>query len=428
MKHAMKNILTCLKVLSLLVVAQPLAAFAPSTTARSSDQAWRMPMTDDKQYHARVFAEFSTEGRGYDINSHSVDPLQIYNSSESTIEMLRNPLPAIKPACDDMLRKMGNPSDDGVRGHFQLSGSYSEMSIMPMLGAWIEFKSIPGKFGIDVHVPVMQREMTLNSMVDLTNVTDNAQKQDLDVAAQMPGMTSFMQTTGNLYTDKISTTGLGDTVIMGVWRNWFRQDKELIRGVELFAQLGISLPTGVHRDEDQAFSMALGSNGAFGVPVGLGLNVDFINTIRAGLNVDFMPYLDQTLSRRLKTIQQQTELFLLNKGDASMDYGLNWQFYLYLQSHHFLGGLSAKAAYQYLRHDADKLTPNDNGFSYDVVNSSSRLSEWYVHNLIFSLDYDHIDSEDDLVVPQLSVFYKFPVGGKAVIGIQSVGLALGVAF
>lgn len=428
----MKNkLLMSMAALGLGAIAfQPLQGFVPSTAARSTDQALRS-VGRHKKYRVRMTAESSTAARAYNMDAKRCDPMQVYNASESTIMMLRNPLAVPQDrrlAADNLLRAMGNPADDGVRGHLQIAGSYNEVNLMPSIGASMALHSIPGMIGLDLHVPVVRKQVNVLSMTNLTNTTNLPQLQDLLTDAQMPGMTDFMAKYGGLSAEKVTTSGLGDAAIMLSWRNWFRQDKELIRGVELFAQVGISLPTGKERDEDKAFSMALGGDGAFGVPIGLGLNVQFINTIRAGLNVDFLAYLDKTRERRLKTINAQSELFLLNKGKASRDAGLNWQFYLYLQSHHFLGGLSAKAAYQYLRHDADRLTPSDNGFSYDVVNTSNRLSEWYAHNFIFSLDYDHNDAQDQLVVPHLGVFYKLPVGGKAVIAMQSVGVTMGASF
>lgn len=417
--------------LGLCVAAhQPLQAFAPSTAARSTDQILR-PAAVHKKYRVRVVAEASTAARAYNMNAKATNCLSIYEPDQSMIMALRNPLPDKAALAQRELVLMRNPADDNTRGHFKLEGSYNEISIMPCVSAAMEFKSIPGMIGLDLHVPIVRKQVNVSLMKDLTRVVDDPLFQPLAdpfVANRAVVWPATMASLGGLSTENVTTTGVGDTAIMLSWRNWFAQDKELIRGVELFAQVGISLPTGKERDEDKAFSMALGGDGAFGIPVGLGLNVQFINTIRAGLNVDFLGYLDKTRERRLKTISHQSELFLLNKGKASRDAGLNWQFYLYAQSYHFLGGLSAKAAYQYLRHDADRLSPRDNGFTYDVVNASNRLSEWYAHNVIFSLDYDHKDPQDHLVVPHLGVFYKFPVGGKAVIAMQSVGVTMGASF
>lgn len=415
------------------LLLQSLTAFAPSTGVRSYDQALRSSVIEDKKFHVRVTAEALTAARAYDVNSKRSDVLSIYEKDQTTIESLLRPLPG-SPAAAGANRElvlMRNAADDGVRGHIKLAGNYNEISILPNVGARVEIKGLPGTFGVDVHVPVVRKQVSVYSMTDQTRVFGDPLFQPLFdpyVAARVAVWPETMSKLGGLSTENVTTTGLGDSAIMLSWRNYFVQDKELIKGVELFAQVGLSMPTGKERDEDKAFSMALGGDGAFGVPVGLGLNVEFVNTIRTGLNIDFLAYLDKTRDRRLKTINGQSELFLLNKGKAMRDHGLNWQFYLYAQSYHFVGGLSAKAAYQYLRHDADKFVPRDDKFTYGVVNSADRLAEWYAHNIILSLDYDHMGSDDHLVVPQLGVFYKFPVGGKAVMAMQSVGVNMGVNF
>jgi len=413
----------------LCAMAADLGAFAPSTGAHSFEQASRPSVIESKKFHFRVNAESSVATRAYNTASKRVDVTNIYDANESTIMMLRNPLAAKQAAADLMLRSMGNPADDGVRGHAKLTSSYSEMRVAPNAGVALEFEAMPGTFGLDVHVPVVRKKMTISQPTDLTNTTNRPMPQDLLTAARMPAIPAFLSQTGGLGMNNITTTGMGDTVIMGSWRNWFRQEKDLIKGVELFAQIGISLPTGTQRNEDEVASFALGGgDGAFGIPVGMGLNIDFINTIRAGLNIDFLAYLDKSRERRMKTNQAQTELFLFNKGLASRDHGLNWQFYLYLQSYHFVGGLSAKAAYQYQRHDADKLTPRNNDFSYDVINASKRLDQWHAHNLIFSLDYDFKDDKNAAVVPQIGISYKLPVGGKQVIALETVGCHVGFNF
>ncbi len=416
------------------LLLQSLIAFAPSTGMRSYDQALRPSVIEDKKFHVRVTGETLTAARAYDINSRRSDVLSIYDEKgQATIESLLRPTPGTAAAAGAQaeLARMRFPADDGVRGHVKLAGGYNEVSIMPNIGARVELKGMPGAFGVDLHVPIVRKQVNVLSMIDQTRVDTDPLFQPLFdpfVAARVAVWPATLQTLGNLGTERVTTTGLGDAAVMLSWRNYFVQDKELIKGVELFAQVGLSMPTGKERDEDQAFSMALGGDGAFGVPVGLGLNIDFVNTLRAGLNVDFLAYLDKTRLRRLKTGSAQSELFLLNKGKALCDHGLNWQFYLYAQSYHFVGGLSAKAAYQYLRHDTDKFSPRDSNFTYDVINSAKRLTEWYAHNIILSLDYDHLGSDDHLVVPQLGIFYKFPVGGKAVVAMQSVGVNMGVNF
>lgn len=426
-----KNNLVLLSMIGagLLLAGSDVLAFAPSTGFRSYDQALRTPARGRKKYHVRVVVESSIADQAYNSDSKRSNALAIYDKDQSSLMALRNPLPDNRAAADIVYRRMANPADDGVRGHMLLNGSYSETSVMPTIGASIELDGLPGKFGVDVHVPIVRKQMSLSLQKDQTNTTNfPLPLADLAVSAEMPNMLENIRSIGGLSLEKWTASGLGDASLLLTWRNWFKQEKELVRGVGLFAHVGVSLPSGKERDEDQMLSMPLGADGAFGIPVGVGMRVQFVNTLQAGLCVDFVGYFDKTKVRRLKTLREQTNFFLLNKGLATRDSGLNWQFYLYLKSHHLVGGLSLKAAYQYLRHDSDKLSPRDNKFSYDIVNSSNTLQEWHAHNVILSADYDHKSSKDRLVTPQMGVFYKLPVGGKAVIAMQSVGVHMGARF
>jgi hypothetical protein len=124
----------------------------------------------------------------------------------------------------------------------------------------------------------------------------------------------------------------------------------------------------------------------------------------------------------LKTDKNQTEFLLLNKGRATLDPGLLWKFNVFLQGYHVIDNLSVKCSYEYIKHDEDRLSEKDYGFNHDVINTANSLKEWNVHNIILQANYDFFNAKDHLPVsPQLSVFYKIPVGGKGVIAASSVG-------
>ncbi|MFH0898094.1 MAG: hypothetical protein V1855_00785, partial [bacterium] len=187
--------------------------------------------------------------------------------------------------------------------------------------------------------------------------------------------------------------------------------------------------TGEEKDEDRAFSMPLGNDGAWAIPFGIGLELDFIYHIRLGLDADFVAILDKDRSRRMKTSRDQTEFLLLNKGEATKEYGLLWQFHVFAQIVDILKGLSVKVGYQFVKHDEDRLVPKNNDFDYTVVNSAHSLEEWNVHNIVFSLNYDAFKSSPRWkIAPQFSVFYKLPVAGKNVIDAQTFGGQLALRF
>ena len=79
-------------------------------------------------------------------------------------------------------------------------------------------------------------------------------------------------------------------------------------------------------------------------------------------------------------------------------------------------------AYQFLKHDDDKLTSQSNDFSYHVINSAQSLKEWGTQNFVFQFNYDFFNEcKDFLLKPQLSVFYKLPVAGKRVLNSYTFG-------
>jgi len=145
-----------------------------------------------------------------------------------------------------------------------------------------------------------------------------------------------------------------------------------------------------------------------------------------GLDAQFEVVLDDSKDRRMKTHPYQTEFLLLNKGRSTKEHGLTWKFYLYAQAFQFWRGLSLKAAYEYIKHDNDRLSPKTDDFNANIANTARSLEEWYTHNLIFSLNYDFFKCKR--IKPQLSLFYKLPLTGKRVVMPQTLGGQLTLNF
>jgi len=139
--------------------------------------------------------------------------------------------------------------------------------------------------------------------------------------------------------------------------------------------------------------------------------------------------MDETRVRRLKTDVNQTDFLILNKGSATKSVGTAYKFNLFLQFERFFKGLSAKVAYQFFKHDDDKLTADSNDFSYNIINSAQSLKEWNFQNFVFQLNYDFfLECKDSWFKPQLSFFYKLPVTGKRVINPHTFGGQIALNF
>ena len=188
------------------------------------------------------------------------------------------------------------------------------------------------------------------------------------------------------------------------------------------------MPTAEKKNIDNAFSIPLGNDGAWGIPLGAGLGLDFEHHIRLGGDVEFVVFLNETHVRRLKTDYNQTEILLLNKGNTTLDAGLTWKFNLFLQAYRVWKSLSFKIAYEYIKHDSDKLSEKTDTFNYDIINSANSLKEWNTHNLIFQLNLDFFKWGKIFAKPQMSLFYKLPLTGKNVINSQNIGGQIGFNF
>ena len=410
-------------------------AFVQTNFFRPYDQALRLERPKKKKFcfGATVEVGSKTTGRNWDDVRRNV--LALHDDKQSALAMIKNSQDAtIKQKNQLISALMGIPSldDDGGAGYmgnpgyFDFSGNFRQWNVNLFGSYKLPMNNIPGNLVAQVYVPVLYKEVHNTKLVDQTKVdTGNPHIDSVNERIKSEFTTNLKDNVlqwNSLSLSDWDKTGLGDLVFMLRWHDRYRQDKEYLKIVGLYSKLGISIPTGEEIDEDKAFSMAMGLDGAWAIPFGFGLELDFVHKIRAGLDVDFLAILDKERVRRLKTSIDQTEFLLLNKGTATKEYGLTWQFHLYVQALEFFKGFSARVAYQFVKHDDDRLVPKRNDFDYSVINSANSLKEWNSHNFVFSLTYDAFkDFKEWKVAPQIQLFFKLPVAGRNIIDNQSFG-------
>jgi hypothetical protein len=408
-------------------------AFAPTNFFPPYDPALRLPHApfgDPLRIGVNVECGSTDQCRNWDGKKENV--LRIYECSQSTIAMLENPTCCVQSeelsAIQNNLRVAGGAWrvggvggggvwDDGNRGHILLSGDFAQLDVTPHIRWVLPGKDLPGRFALSVSLPIRYAHLHNVRHCDLTGSGKEGVLPAWDQAVKdilTSDIENIAKRLGCIDWSDWDATGLGDLVVMFDWWKVFAQNRDSLKDVELHALFGLSCPTGLEKDENKAFSFAFGNDGAWSIPFGIGLDLIFDFHIILGLDAQFEVILDDSKDRRMKTHPYQTEFLLLNKGRATKEHGLTWKFYLYLQAFHFWRGLSLKAAYEYLKHDNDRLSPKTDDFNANIANSARSLEEWNTHNAIFSLNYDFFE-EFKRVKPQLSLFYKLPLTGKKVI-------------
>jgi hypothetical protein len=404
-------------------------AFAPTNFNRPYDINFRMAEWEGTKVKLGANFECGNTTKSRNGDEDKVDVLSLYNDTESSLAMLMGSenKSVIKDLADKLLPAFAPATDDGVRGRFKLEGKYEEAD----LTFWGKYKiplgSMPGNFDIYLYIPIRYMDVKDVKWIDQTKDVLSA---DLDVHYYLTDdFFDVVKSLGGLDLGNWKKTGIGDIVVMLSWFNDFKQMKEHLKNVRVSSRLGLSIPSAQEKDEDKTFSLPLGNDKAWGMPISLGLDVDFIHRIRVGGEFEMLVLFDQTDERRLKTDENQTDFLLLHKGMVTKSFGFTYKFNLFLQAQRFLGGLSAMVAYQFLKHDDDKLTAQSNDFSYQIINSAQSLKEWGTQDFVFQLNYDFFkECKNSWFKPQLSFFYKLPITGKRVINAQTFGGQLAVNF
>jgi len=423
------------KILQCAVAASVLSSsafctFAPTNFFAPYDPNLRLPTCLKSRVQVGANVEWGQSHCAENWNGNSKNVLKIYNDYEDVALMFKHP--AVENR-DKILSEYNNMysafGGQLITAPVSFDGDFSQLDAT-FQGRYILKDFIKGNLGLVLFVPIRYAEISDVKFIDesKTSLPLIPEYFKENYTKNFEIFQSKISELGGPRLGSWNKTGLGDIVVMLDWLRSFRQSKETLVNVDLNIKLGLSIPSADKKNVDDAFSMSLGNDGAWGIPLGAGLALDFTHHVRLGGDVEFTVLLNETHERRLKTDYNQTEILLLNKGDATLDHGLTWKFNLYLQAYRFWKGVSLKFAYEYLKHDSDKLSEKSDVFNHDIINSANSLKEWNTHNLIFQLNLDFFKWHEFFSKPQISLFYKLPLSGKNVINSDNIGGQIGFNF
>jgi len=428
--------------------ASNICAFAPTNFFRPDDQLFRIPYNENSWFRMGAFFEYGDkksekvkescspvcepdDGKCAKNFCKSTSFVQVHDCTESVIAMLRNPVCPAGQETLDMLNMLmtakGGPStDDGTRGHVEFFGKFEEFNAN--IWAHINFLGfcMPGLMSLGVYIPIKSIEL---KNICFEDKTQEFFPTDFLVKDFIKDLSSNTLELGCLDIGNFSESGIGDVIIMLDWAYWYQTDASILEQVMFYVKLGLSIPSAQAKDQDKAFSFALGNDGAWGFPIGIGIEFDFKKHFKTGINLDLLVLLNDERDRRAKTEERQTEFLLLNKTNVKKEFGLTWNIEFWLQLVSPCYGFNAKAMYQYVRHETDTLFTCDAGYKHEIINSAKSLKGWDMHNLIFTLFYDfsaHWESKQ--LHAESGLFYKVGLTGDSIIEHDTIGGYFGFSF
>lgn len=390
-----------------------LQAIFPSNAFTLGNTNQHTKFDSDNNWSLSALGEGTLENNGYNADGTKVDVLQIWQSDQSGLAMLRGFESTTK--IGKLAAQLNSANDDGTRGHLTPTGKLSAYK----LNFGIQYK-LPLDLKLNLFVPVLGIKLKDINWVDKTKsitFTDQQTKTDLTDA-----FVANVKTLGDGLNigDNWSKTGLGDAELTASWNKSFKQPKPILKNVNLGLYGGFSLPTGVRRDEDVLMPIAFGNDGSLGMIFGGNIQLQWWQHLRGGVDANFIELFGTTRNRRIKTDNDQTDLVLLAKTETRKEWGFTQQYKLYLEGYNLFDMVSVQASYNYIKHNQDKLSIFNQSYSSAIANTATSLQEWTQHNVMFSIAYEGEVSAQ--------LYYKQPFNGKSVIQSKIVGGSLGINF
>ena len=375
-----------------------------------------------KTFFPTVIAEGSIKVDGRNQCGDNVDVLQIWNKNQDSLAMLRGFSPTSE--IGKLAAKVGNIANDiDDRGHFLPTSNLDYVAV----GLDFEYEFLK-YFSLATYVPFYYMKL---KNVNWESLTKNSRMEDdlvkKGLAANFCQLNALTNKLGNLDLTGWTSSGIGDIIFSFKAMKDYPQNRGWISNVRVHGNFGISIPSGKKINQDKAFDIPLGNDGAWGMPFGVGLDITWGCHVRGGGAVQFWQLFGTTKDRRIKTDINQTDLLFLAKCRAYKDYGFTQGYNLFLEI--VSDYVCLRVAYQHLKHAEDRLTLLTNNFSSDIANTAESLEEWTGHQILFKASFDLYGSKKDKkCYPKLDLFYKLPFNGKRMVQVNTFGAALGVEF
>ncbi|KKP96004.1 MAG: hypothetical protein US13_C0001G0142 [candidate division TM6 bacterium GW2011_GWE2_36_25] len=326
--------------------------------------------------------------------------LQIWQCDQNALAMVQGFDP--NSTIGQLAAELNGISDDGVRGHL-IPSAHFHMAEFGISGKYW----LPHGFSLGLFFPFVRMQLNNVKWCDCTKEQTEA---DLLTKDLLTG--NLAQNVCNLGGPDICSgwkrTGIGDVSAVLRWEQDFPQSKPILTNVLLSLYLGLSLPTGKTQDEDRLFALPFGYDGSPGILFGGSLNLVWKHHFCGGVDLNFTQLMGDTRLRRVKTSYDQTELLLLAKTSAHIDWGFLQRYRLYLGANNIIRGFSFDVNYQFQKQGNNILTICTNDYISTIANSAESLKQWTIHQFGVDLSYDFgFDfAEDARLTPSIIFFYR----------------------
>lgn len=289
-------------------------------------------------------------------------------------------------------------------GVFSFEGKFHSFEIL--LEA---YQNIVSGFFLHLMLPI--RKLKINSIrsKDLTP----RREENIPVWQEFKRNFSAILERQNISIAPFNKMGLGDFTFTAGWaRNY--ENTETLDFIDIDARVGVLFPTGAPKNENRVFSLPLGYNKHWGVPLTFNASLGIWDWLTAGFHISALFLVDKNIDIRIKTDTVQSGLIRFALENAKVDPGSLLNLQLYAKADHVTNGISAYLVYHFNYREPTSIALR-NGSTIDsgAVRSDLSYHSWRMHSMQFGLEYDHAAQLSD-IGPRLGIFYNHVFKGKRI--------------
>lgn len=305
-------------------------------------------------------------------------------------------------------------------GSMDIQGTLSLIEFLPTL-----IQNLSHGFFISLTVPIEDLTIKNINFVDLS--TPKCAGPDISFARWQRTIARLNENIAHYGTciQPWSNKGLGDIQLLAGWGLNY-EDIEILDYIDFTITTGVNFPTGKLANPTATFSLPLGYNGHWAIPLIAYGSLGALDWLTIGMRAGALWFFDKTYCMPMKTATTQNGWVRLARGNARVNKGTIWHLEEYIKLDHIVENLSFIIGFGHDRANATCLRPCDTQtFAPEIVNSDELLKSWSMNRFHCVLEFDMATYQHPHR-PRLSFTVDKAFSGKRMLKTSVFGTYIGV--
>lgn len=277
-----------------------------------------------------------------------------------------------------------------------------------------------------VHLPI--RKLTIDEIVFKDLSPDDTIFPNKNTPTWQDFLRSFnpILQQFNLSAQPFHAHGIGDLTCSLGWTHNY-QETVTLDFIDFSCMAGLLAPTGKRKHENQIFSLPLGYDGHWGLPVSIMGALGIYDWVTIGGYIHALFFADRDKKIHLKTSLQQQGIIKLAENNVRITKGSLWNTGVYCKADHCAWGLSCMFGYSCAVEQARslKLITDNTAYTNFIINTDSQNKGWSMHTFHFGAEYD-FTKENATIGSRIGFFYNYPFAGKRIFTTKMTGGSYGL--